>query len=56
MTRRNARLILDAVRAGCGDFTVQTITRALIETGDIVVEPLPLIDIVEEPEPLREAA
>lgn len=55
MTRRDARNILNAVRAGC-DISARTITRALIETGDIVVEPLPLVDIVEEPEPLREAA
>lgn len=54
MTRRDARNILDAVRDGCGDIGARTITRALIETGEIVVEPL--VDIVEEPEPFPEAA
>lgn len=38
MTLQNARLILDAVRCGVGEFPVRTITRALIATGDIAVE------------------
>ena len=35
MTREQARRILDQVRAGEADYSITTITRALIETGDL---------------------
>lgn len=55
MTRPDARLILDAVRAGCGDFSAATITAALKATGDIALPDRPLWHRPEPPLPANPA-